>query len=72
MKTKKILIVGEQGVGKTLLADMISKKLNIPVVNGISGLGELTSKEGVYTSNSISVEVAKVGLPRGFVLIHIS
>lgn len=71
MKTKKILIVGKQGVGKTQLANMISKNLNIPVIDGISGLVELTNKEGVYTSNSISVEVARIGLPQGFVLIHI-
>lgn len=72
MKTKKILIVGKQGVGKTQLANMISKNLNIPVIDGISGLAGLKNKEGVYTSNSISVEVARIGLPQGFVLIHIS
>lgn len=72
MKTKKILIVGKQGVGKTQLANLISKYLDIPVIDGISGLVELTNEEGVYTSNSISVGMARIGLPQGFVLIHVS
>lgn len=72
MKSKKILIIGKQGVGKTMLANIISKRLDILVFDGISCLSELTSGEGVYTSNSIDVEVAKTGLPKGFVLIHIS
>lgn len=72
MKTKKILILGGQGVGKTQLANIISKSLNIPLVEGVQGLENLPNEEGVYTSNSIPVEVAKVGLPCEFVLIHIS
>lgn len=72
METKKILILGGPRVGKTRLANMISKALNIPVVEGVESLDDLLNKEGVYTSNSISVEMAKIGLPQEFTLIHIS
>lgn len=72
MKTKKILILGGQGVGKTQLAKIISKSLNIPVIEGVERLEQLPDKEGVYTSNSIPVEVAKINLSREFVLVHIS
>lgn len=58
--------------GKTQLANMLSKSLNIPVVEGIENLGELPNNEGVYTSNSIPATVAKTGLPREFALICIS
>ena len=71
MKKKKILILGGQGVGKTQLADIISKGLNLPIIEGVERLENLPNEEGVYTSNSISIEVAKIGLPRGFTLIHI-
>lgn len=72
MKTKKILILGGQGVGKTQLAKIISKSLNIPVIEGVERLEQLPDEEGVYTSNSIPVEVAKTNLSREFVLVHIS
>lgn len=71
MKTKKILILGGEGVGKTQLANIISKSLNIPVIEGVERLEQLPNEEGVYTSNSITVEMAKIGIPCGFVLIHI-
>jgi regulator of PEP synthase PpsR (kinase-PPPase family) len=72
MRTKKILILGGERTGKTLLANIISKSLNIPVIEGVESLNELPNKEGIYTSNSIPLEVANIGLPHGFVLIHIS
>lgn len=72
MNTKKILILGKQGVGKTQLANIISKDLGVPVVDGIGSLRELSDEEGVYTSNSISLEKANTSLPQGFMLIHIS
>ena len=72
MKTKQVLIIGEQGVGKTDLAKIISENLNIPVYDEIATLSELTENEGVYVSNSISIEMATVRLPEGFTLIHIS
>lgn len=71
MKSKKILIIGNQGVGKTKLAETIAKDLCIPVYDEVSGLNELEEKEGVFVSNSIPVEIAQIGLPKGFVLIHI-
>lgn len=71
MKTNKILILGGQGVGKTQLANIISKSLNIPVIEGVERLEKLPNVEGVYTSNSIPVEVAKINLPREFILIHV-
>lgn len=70
MKTKNILIIGKQGVGKTQLAKMLSKNFNIPVFDEIASLNDLTSKKGIYVSNAIPVEVAQIGLPKGFVLIH--
>lgn len=72
MRTKKILILGGQRVGKTQLANMISKSLNIPVVEGVESLDKLPNEEGVYTSNSILLGVAEIDLPQGFVLIQIS
>lgn len=72
MKTKKILILGRERVGKTQLANIISENINIPVTEGVESMGELPNKEGVYTSNSIPLQVAKIGLPRGFMLIYIS
>ncbi len=72
IKSRKILIVGQQNVGKTQLAELISSHLNIPIFDEISGLDELTRNEGVYVSNSIPVEVAQLELPTGFVLIHIN
>ncbi|WP_303208591.1 hypothetical protein [Bacteroides oleiciplenus] len=72
MRTKKILILGGQRVGKTQLANMISKSLNIPVVEGVENLDKLPNEEGVYTSNSIPLGVAEIDLPQGFVLIQIS
>lgn len=72
MKTKKILILGKQGVGKNQLANIISKELGVPVVDGIGSLCELSDEEGVYTSNSISLEKAYTSLPLGFMLIYIS
>lgn len=72
MKQKKILIVGKQGIGKTLLSSLISKDLDIPVFDEISCLEELTDQEGVYVSNSIHFEVARIDLPEGFTLIHMS
>lgn len=72
MKTKKILILGRQGVGKTQLANLLSKALGIPIIEGVECLGKLPNEEGIYTSNSIPIEVANVGLPQGFMLIHIN
>lgn len=72
MKSKKILIIGNQGVGKTQLAEIIAKDFGIPVFDGISSLNELDNKEGVYVSNAIPAEIAQIGLPKGFVLVHIS
>ena len=72
MKTKKILILGGQGVGKTQLANLMSKSLNIPIIDGIGSLGELQDEEGIYTSNSIPLETANAALPQGYMLIHIS
>ena len=72
MKTKKILILGRQGVGKTQLANLLSKALGIPIIEGVESLGKLPNEEGIYTSNSIPIEVANVGLPQGFMLIHIN
>lgn len=72
MKSKKILIIGNQGVGKTQLAEIIAKDFGIPVFDGISSLNELENKEGIYVSNAIPVEIAQIGLPKGFVLVHIS
>lgn len=71
MKTKKILILGGQGVGKTQLANIISKNLGIPIIDGIGSLSELPNEEGIYTSNSIPLEEANTSLPEGFILIHI-
>lgn len=71
MKTK-ILILGGQGVGKTQLANLISKNIGIPIVEGIENLSELPDEEGIYTSNSIPLETANTALPQGFMLIHIS
>lgn len=71
MKTK-ILILGGPAVGKTQLGNLISKSLNIPIIEGVETLGELPNKEGIYTSNSITLEVANNALPEGFMLIHIS
>lgn len=71
MKTKKILILGRQGVGKTQLANLLSKALGIPITEEVECLGKLPNEEGIYTSNSIPIEVANVGLPQGFMLIQI-
>lgn len=71
MKNQKILIIGRQGVGKTLFANIISKEFDIPVFDGVANLNELTDKEGIYVSNSIPIESAQTGLPKGFVLIYI-
>lgn len=72
MKTKKILILGRQGVGKTQLANLMSKSLGIPVIDEIGSLCELPNEEGIYTSNSIPFETATEALPQGFMLLHIS
>ena len=72
MKTKKILILGRQGVGKTQLANLLSKALGIPITEEVECLGKLPNEEGIYTSNSIPIEVANVGLPQGFMLIQIN
>lgn len=72
MELKKILIIGKQGVGKTRFAEAISRSFAIPVFDEVSGLNELGNKEGVYVSNAIPVEVAQAGLPKGFILVHVS
>lgn len=35
MKTRKILIIGKQGVGKTRLAELLSATYNLPVTEGL-------------------------------------
>lgn len=71
MIRKKILIIGKPGVGKTELAEALAGKLNVPVIDEISGPDEIEDKSGIYVSNSIPVSIAELALPYGFTLIHI-
>lgn len=60
MKTRKILIIGKQGVGKTRLAELLSATYNLPVTEGLWRLSDIDCTEDrIYTSNCISEEYIK-------------
>lgn len=80
MKTRKILIIGEQGAGKTRLAELLSATYNLPITEGIRCMSEIDdTADGIYTSNCISEahaegyldEYAQGYLKRILTLIHI-
>ena len=65
---KGFLIIGKHGVGKTRMAVLIAKEWNLTLYDGIGSLSDIKGS-GVYVSNAIPVEVANIGLPKGFTLI---
>lgn len=71
MKTRKILITGKQGVGKTRLAELLSATYNLPVTESVESMAVLPDEDGIYTSNSIGLKSARDAKLYGFTLIYI-
>lgn len=57
----KILIIGEQGVGKTRMAQRLAIAMGYKVVDDVEGIWELKMKatpNTIYVSNAIDEKVA--------------
>lgn len=57
----KILIIGEQGVGKTRMAQRLAIAMGYKVVDDVGGIWELKMKatpNTIYVSNAIDEKVA--------------
>lgn len=67
----KILIIGNMGVGKTTIAEPISKSLNLPIMDEVPNILEVEDKPGIYVSNSILLDEALFLKKQGFSIIQV-